>query len=490
MSDSSDLVLASVFAAFVLAAVLIFVVVTQPKAAGIMIALIVVAGTAGLVVMTTVPSLQQKLSKAVNRIRGKHKAAVSSVPTQVVKTQIERRDPDEGEQILDDEPVELAVIQESGPEAEEEITSPAGSEDKTMNEKTVEENSVNSFTQTYQDEIRQKEITQQLASRFAINPNPKYGGKLENFAKFMNPGLMQKPDHYIKDQAFEFLESMSTSLSPYHKKVLLFVHISKCAGTSITDLLKKHKKEFKSDDGHFYNKNGNPWSTTPHHHLIRFPSFDEARLNQFVNLCHSIGAEFVNAEFEQFQDIKLLQKFDAVVCLREPLSRYVSQQKFYANKVTGKQASNMMVRTLCNQYWSVDAPYQKKAYLSTKSYTASDEEQDAMLMRAKRLLDEMDVIIMEKPETFRVLEKFSVDVTKLSHLNKTNASGSKVTRGPVGADNDFVIQCKDRFSNNLETMDVARFKQENRLDYELYAYACQLATERGPNGLRNRPSRW
>ena len=475
MSDSSDLILAVIFAGVVVAAVLMFVVIMQPKAAGVMIALIVVVGAAGFVVMSTVPSLHQKLSKSLNRLRGKHKAAVSSVPTQVVKTQIPRRDSQDGEQIPDDGPVELAVIQESGPEAEEEITSPAGSEDETMNEETVEENSVNSFTQTYQDEIRQKEITQQLASRFAINPNPKYGGKLENFAKFMNPGLMQKPDHYINDQAFEYLESMSTSLSPYHKKVLLFVHISKCAGTSITHLLRKHKNEFKSDDGHFYNKNGNPWSTTPHDHIIRFTSFDEARLNQFVNLCHSIGAEFVNAEFEQLQDIKLLRKFDAVVCLREPLSRYLSQRRFYPNKVSEKQASNMMVRTLCNQYWTVDTPYNScikcpTGYLSLKSYTASDEEQDAMLMRAKRLLDEMDVIILEKPETFRVLEKFSVDVTKLPHENKTKI-------------------CSD------ETVDVARFKQENRLDYELYAYACQLATERGPNGLRKilhraRPSLW
>lgn len=239
----------------------------------------------------------------------------------------------------------------------------------------------------------------------------------------------------------------------YRQKLVLFLHISKCGGSTINYLLQKHMKGFESHDKKYSNVNGLPldppdckiWTKRGQDRRIRFAVFDEARFDAFMDLCHSLQTQYVCTEFEHIVDFTRLQKFNAIICLRNPLKRYISQMHFYEGEKWQVGEPNMMVRTLCNKYLTGDV-------LST-------EEEDRMLNHTIQLLSMVDIIILEQPQTFRVLEKFGIDVSKIERCNVTT------TKSEYGLETE-------------KALDVEQFKKDNRLDYALYDHACKLAEQR------------
>lgn len=279
---------------------------------------------------------------------------------------------------------------------------------------------------------------------------------------------------YYSNRELENLPDLLSRKTSTRNKIVLFVHISKCGGSSMNDLLKQHLKPFY-DSPKYYNNNGNPWCLQKGaKESIKFALYDEPRLDSFIDLCHSIQAQYVCTEFSHFQDLNLLQKFNPIICLRDPLARYKSQLKFYKDPIKRQGQPNMMVRTLCNKYWK-------------NISNCSPKEENDMLVHAKQAVKMMDIIILERPETHKVLQKYGIDVTKLKHLN---SSKKKTGTGTVTiCEKSGVVPTKWLLKKTVQAqsaeeaqsvvnIDVAKFKRDNRLDYALYDYACKLAPDK------------
>jgi hypothetical protein len=250
-------------------------------------------------------------------------------------------------------------------------------------------------------------------------------------------------------------------------KLILFVHFHKCGGSSIVNILKTNYLQ-----GYPINSNGNP--KNEQRELIKYWNYDKNQLEKFVRDALSHNTKFIALEWNYFskytanykdsdQNLGLNNLFNQIICFREPRRRYISILKHdeYKHNVIDyhefKTINLIWTRKDTNQRFNIN--YNKDNYYVAllNGYGESHGEitmNESHLIVAKSILLKhfKAILILENPESFKLLEQFGI-------RNSMNSKRLKV-----------------RKSRKRLIVNEKEFKKNNILDYKLYEYAKALSS--------------
>ena len=250
-------------------------------------------------------------------------------------------------------------------------------------------------------------------------------------------------------------------------KLILFVHFHKCGGTSIVNILKTNGLQ-----GYPINSNGNP--KNEQRAIIKYWNYDKNQLKKFVSDALHHNTKFIALEWNYFskytanyeggeQSLDLKNLFNQIICFREPRQRYLSilRHDEYKHNIINyyefKKINLIWTRKDTNQKFNIN--YNKDNYYVAllNGYGESHGEitmNESHLIFAKNILLKhfKAILILEKPESFKLLEQFGVRNSMTSE--RLNIRKSRKT----------LIVNKEEFEKN------------NVLDYKLYEYAKALSS--------------
>lgn len=257
------------------------------------------------------------------------------------------------------------------------------------------------------------------------------------------------------------------------KKIILFVHFHKAAGTSVVKaFLKEYNPWWVS------HHNGNPWSYSKgKEYIVEFWKYGNEEFERFLQEGRNNKTEFIATEwnfFEKFND-DYIKDVSLITCIRDPYDRFVSNLFFnqfepeYIEDPSLWVAQNFtkQLGRMIDGHYKIDTPlpvyYNKPNYYVAFMNGIADRTYDYHLNQthleiAKERLALFEAIfILERPETFHALQKWLPKMENITRLHKGETrekSGSKIawTR--------------------------EQFYRDNALDLEFYEYALNLSLSR------------
>ncbi len=244
------------------------------------------------------------------------------------------------------------------------------------------------------------------------------------------------------------------------------MHFHKCGGSSIVNILKTNNLQ-----GYPINSNGNP--KNEQREIIKYWNYDNNQLKKFVSDALIQNTKFIALEWNYFrkytanykdsdENLGLNLLFNQIICFRNPYHRYISILKHdeYKHNILNyndfKKINLIWTRKDTNQKFYIN--YNKDNYYVAllNGYGESHGEiemNESHLNIAKNILLKhfKAILILENPESFKLLEQFGV-------RNAMNSKRLKVRKS-----------CKAIVLNKEE------FEKNNILDYKLYEYAKVLS---------------
>jgi hypothetical protein len=243
---------------------------------------------------------------------------------------------------------------------------------------------------------------------------------------------------------------------------IFFLHFHKCGGTTINKLMNKKIKFNK-------NQNGNPINENKRE--IRFWNFNKEKFNEFKQMLKSTNVEFVAFEWNFFKNYEELELHDIelITCFRDPYDRFLSNMnvpyclinrtehyiydtvKYSAQNFKWINAHTKNFKDFGNNFY---VSFNKFNYYVRKLCSLGNSphieiNENHLKIAKERLKIFSTIIILENADSFKLLEKFGVDIMMVK--NKNNNKGIKMT---ISRD---------------------EFDKLNYYDIELYKFAIELS---------------
>ncbi len=240
------------------------------------------------------------------------------------------------------------------------------------------------------------------------------------------------------------------------ENLVLFLHIHKSGGTSIAQMFHDAGKLF-----HDPHVNGNPW-TQGCRDIIEFWNFDARQLKEWAQAIRAKGVEFIACEWDFLsrESRYAWTEFSLITCMRDSFSRIVSDYQSMGGDQRWGDIRRWYGGTKLT--WSRESTDRKfpvthnlpNHYVRLLNGLGTDPDArltEENLTYAKYCLELFDsVLILEKPESFRLLNKYGV-IGPIVHVNQRK-------RLVAGLPEDFKSE----------------FVADNEFDYKLYKYGLIL----------------
>ena len=245
------------------------------------------------------------------------------------------------------------------------------------------------------------------------------------------------------------------SIEPRTDKIVHFQHFHKAGGTTITRLFCNHNKY----NAFIPNRNGNPYIYTPNGQKLvyRYDLFNHTQFNRLKKGLNRNNINFICLEWNFFKNFESLnlKNVALITVIRDPYDRYISNMK-HDNVSNYSKYKKSTIRYKQNREFPVNvnkSNYYTKILNGLGNLPNSDVTAKHLERAKSRLKKFNSIIILENPESYKLLQKHGVNYTN-QHRNKSKHPELKI-KG---------ITRKE-------------FIKQNTYDYELYNYAKELSNQ-------------
>jgi len=245
-------------------------------------------------------------------------------------------------------------------------------------------------------------------------------------------------------------------------RLIWFQHFHKAGGTSIVEMAKANRETLYPK-----NSNGNP--VGENEKLLELWKLDERGLTEFIDSCEEMGVTFVAVEWglPLMDVLKNDSRVLTITCIREPLSRFVSNWYFdlyhgetdaitlvdYMNSCVGEYGAY----TMSNYYCRILSRHDNSAY----------EINEEMFSLARNTISKFDCcVILEKgfASLTNILKWDNIEL----HARKSNYSLYKIVSFIVRGKFKLLIR-RVKYPKKKPAREVVDlFSKNNLFDIRLY----------------------